>query len=101
MKLTLADIPVFKVALVVTLVALVSGCAEGPPAPVTLIPTTTYVAVPCPTVVLPPRPVLDISALTPTSTPADTLKAYVLSVQALQTYSKNLELLIGPYTKGP
>ena len=54
------------------------------------------VAVPCPVPTRPDRPVLALASLPLTATPAEIARAYVLTVEQLTGYARELELLLPP-----
>jgi hypothetical protein len=51
----------------------------------------------CPAPVLPARPALAVSALTVSTTPAEVMRAYSMSLQQCTGYALELETLLKPY----
>lgn len=78
---------------------LLAGCTTEPV--IRTVEVEVPVAVDCPA---PPplvRPALPIADLTPDSQPADVLRAYAATVEALMGYSVELEVLLNGYRETP
>lgn len=77
--------------------AALSGCASDPIVSTRTVEVQVPVAVECPAPPTLARPSLPIKGLTPQSDPADVVRAYVTSVEALQGYSIELETVLDGY----
>lgn len=71
-----------------------AGCAH---APARVITVQVPVAVPCPPPPPVARPHLPLADLPPKSPPADVMRAYAASVEALTGYASELEALLNGY----
>lgn len=70
-----------------------TGCAATPRTVEVRVP----VPVDCPAPVVPARPVLPVGALTADTPPADVVRAYAASVEALMGYAGALEAVLSGY----
>ena len=74
---------------------LLAGCAAEPV--IRTVEVEIPVAVDCPAPPAIARPALPIAGLTPDSQPADVLRAYAATVEALMGYSLELEGVLDGY----
>lgn len=91
-----------KFYFILTLVLLLSGCAQHNIKETEYVtkPLTVYVPVMETAAIKPiPRPVLEITSLNNSSSPASVAEAYYNSVQQLIQYSKLLERALEPFYK--
>ena len=72
-----------------------SGCAAPSRVQTQVVRVPVPVVQTCPAPRVPARPALPIATLTPTSSPAQVMRAYVLSTTQLEGYAQQLEALLG------
>jgi hypothetical protein len=72
-----------------------AGCAASPAVHTQVVRVPVPIVQPCPAPSVPARPALPIAALAATSTPAQAMRAYVVSVAVLEGYAEQLEALLG------
>lgn len=76
---------------------LLAGCTSEPV--IRTVEVRVPVAAECPAPPSLVRPALPIADLTPESQPADVLRAYAASIEALMGYSQELETVLDGYRK--
>lgn len=76
-----------------------AGCAASPVVRTQVVRVPVPIVQPCPTPSVPARPALPIAALAATSSPAQVMRAYVVSVAMLEGYVEQLEALLGVQRK--
>jgi hypothetical protein len=72
-----------------------AGCAASPAVRTQVVRVPVPIVQPCPAPSVPARPALPIAALAATSSPAQVMRAYVVSVAMLEGYVEQLEALLG------
>ena len=72
-----------------------AGCAASPAVRTQVVRVPVPIVQPCPAPSVPARPALPIAALAATSSPAQVMRAYVVSVTMLEGYVEQLEALLG------
>ena len=72
-----------------------AGCAASPAVRTQVVRVPVPIVQPCPAPSVPARPALPIAALAVTSSPAQVMLAYVVSVTMLEGYVEQLEALLG------
>ena len=76
-----------------------AGCAASPAVRTQVVRVPVPIVQPCPAPSVPARPALPIAALAATSSPAQVMRAYVVSVAMLEGYVEQLEALLGVQRK--
>jgi hypothetical protein len=72
-----------------------AGCAASPAVRTQVVRVPVPIVQPCRAPSVPARPALPIAALAATSSPAQVMRAYVVSVAMLEGYIEQLEALLG------
>ena len=72
-----------------------AGCAASPAVRTQVVRVPVPIVQPCPAPSVPARPALPIAHLAATSSPAQVMRAYAVSVAVLEGYAEQLEALLG------